>query len=79
MDARGGLAGLWLFGQMPESHQYFPMLFLDTLKLADSASKRAVSKENGFRIKLLEALDLQIAAVKPNSTANRLSVSSSDE
>jgi predicted metal-dependent hydrolase len=40
------------------------MPILDTLKLADNASKRAVSKENGFRTKLLEALDLQIAAVK---------------
>ena len=39
------------------------MPILDTFKLADTASKRIASKEHGFRTKLLEALDLQIAAV----------------
>jgi hypothetical protein len=36
---------------------------LETLTLADASRQKAVSRENGFRAKMLEAIDLQIAAI----------------
>ena len=39
------------------------MPILETFTLADTSRQKAVSRENGFRGKILEAIDLQIAAV----------------
>jgi hypothetical protein len=39
------------------------MPILETFTLADTSRQKAVSRENGFRGKMLEAIDLQIAAV----------------
>ena len=39
------------------------MPILDTLTLADASRQKTVSREQGFRTKLMEAIDLQIAAV----------------
>ena len=38
------------------------MPILETLTLAEATSKHIVSRENGFRTKMLDAIDLQIAA-----------------
>ncbi len=39
------------------------MPILETLTLADTTRQRATTREQGFRNKLLEAIDLQIAAI----------------
>jgi hypothetical protein len=44
-------------------HKKNPMPILETLTLTETARKREVSREHGFRTKLLDAIDLQIAAI----------------
>ena len=40
------------------------MPILDTLTLSDASREKSINRESGFRAKLVDAIDLQIAAVK---------------
>ncbi len=40
------------------------MPILDNLALSDASRQKGINRENGFRVKLVDAIDLQIAAIK---------------